>query len=162
MIPIRQHEAELRAMMERAGLVPQPTGFSDFTNARDADGEIKVMMLCFTRVVRAIFWPSVLGRADSITAEHPDPRVALRHCLEMAGLLTDRPPQTDAELIAWLTERHGAGDVHQRWFSDSHGARLVCGMWEYWALDRYGCHLLTARELGAILWCAERFGEVAP
>jgi hypothetical protein len=92
---------------------------------------------------------------------HADPRVALRHCLEMAGLLTDRPPQTDAELIAWLTERHGSGDVWHRWFADPHTVRCTApDMWEYWVPDGGPGATLTARELGALLWCAERFPEV--
>jgi hypothetical protein len=78
----------------------------------------------------------------------------------MAGLLTDRPPQTDAELIAWLTERWGEG-VRMGGVTSWGRARIRLFHSDGgWVRGNDGD--LTARELGAILWCADRFPEVKP
>ena len=160
MTPIQTHEAELRAMMERAGL-------NTFTRIKDGwfestDGfDILNLYQWHGQVMHRCAYRKNSG-ALSCDASHPDPRIARRHCLEMAGLLTDRPPQTDAELVQWLTERAGPADFMDRWFHGGYTIRRFDHVWVYWHQDRPLERSIYARELGAILWCAERFPEVKP
>jgi hypothetical protein len=172
MTPIQTHEAELRTLMERAGLTVDDTP-SDLQISATTDGHTLMLYQwpfttnyqCTYRLTRE--------QGGIAAASHPDPRIALRHCLEMAGLLVDRPPQTDEQLVAWLTERWREPETHRR--TDDGKAPIPTGAM-VWQEIRVSCDtirtndmrwyytgsLLTARELGAILWCAERFPEVKP
>ena len=103
------------------------------------------------------------SRKPIAEASHPDPRIALRHCLEMAGLMEDRPPVTDGELAKWLTERHGEGVRmgHVTSWARAGIRQFHGGGRESEWVTKDG-QALTARELGAILWCAERWTEAQP
>ena len=147
MTPIQTHEAELRAMMERAGLKPKER------NAYYLDGTSDHAKVTLTTATSGTMAYTPDG---PVSAEHPDPRIALRACLEMAGLLTDRPPQTDAELVAWLTERswrtrYGTVTYH-------HDPDMIALAW----FTPFVHGSLPARIAGQLLWCAERFPEVKP
>ena len=165
---IQTHETELRARMERAGIEASDPNESGYYWLVPHDGG----HLVFFHDGQSVAVDSIIGfgddETDAIGARHPDPRIALRACLDRAGLLVDRPPQTDAELVRWLTERHGDGvlDVRDgliRWPAlgevlydpdDGDSERR----WSRASSDEW----CPARELGAILWCAERFPEVKP
>jgi hypothetical protein len=172
MTTIQTHEAELRAMMERAGLASAVRGTIVGGQAPGKDWSTPIAMVTEHPQNEGMF-VALYGQTDdsprhTMGASHTDPRVALRACLEMAGLLTDRPPQTDAELVRWLTVRHGDGvldarDGLIRWPAlgevlydpdDGDSERR----WSRASSDEW----CPARELGAILWCAERFPEVKP
>jgi hypothetical protein len=83
MTPIQTHEAELRALMERAGLVTQDRAGTYL----DGHGDTATVCVHLYRSGTIAFTVD----APHYSAEHPDPRVALRHCLEMAGLLAGAP-----------------------------------------------------------------------
>ncbi len=162
MTPIQTHEAELRAMMERAGIKAFDPNESGYYWLVPHSGGHLVLFYDGQSVAA----DAVIGfgneERNAIGARHPDPRVALRHCLEMAGLLTDRPPQTDEELVRWLTERAGPADFMNRWSHNDYIIRQLDHVWAYWHQGRPLQRSAYARELGAILWCAERFSEVQP
>lgn len=156
MTPIQQHEAELRAMMERAGLTVISDPGDQQITARNDTHTIMVF-----HVGGGGGWCT--GNASHrtepglIDASHPDPRIALRHCLEMAGLLVDRPPVTDAELVRWLVERAGPCDFMDRWSYGGYTIRRLDSVWVFWHTDRPLERSIYARDLGAILWCGERW-----
>ena len=162
MTPIQQHEQALRAMMERAGLssavrvgmiAGQPGG-NDWT--------VPALLLSESDPDLYVASYGVPGSRKPIAeASHPDPRIALRHCLEMAGLMEDRPPRDDGELVRWLTERHGEGVRmgHVTAWART-GIRMFHGESTPWV--RGDGESFEARELGAILWCAERWTEAQP
>jgi hypothetical protein len=160
MTPIQQHEAELRAMMERAGLKV----WRALPTSMDASGKANVAIHCVKKMAE---WSAIgfatsngeHGRCLSVTGPyHPDPRVALRHCLEMAGLLEDRPPRDDGELVAWLVERWGE-PVRIGAMSTWRTPGCVIRAYDYGGYVEWerGDDKFVADELGAILWCAERF-----
>ena len=154
MTPIQTHEAELRTLMERAGLVTQEPS-ERYLDGHSDTATVSVHLYRGGTIAFTV-------DAPHYSAEHPDPRIALRHCLEMAGLLTDRPPQTDEQLIAWLTERAGPADSMNRWSHNDYIIRQLDHAWAYWHQGRPLQRSAYARELGAILWTAERFPEVNP
>lgn len=163
MTPIQQHEQELRAMMERAGLVAEVrVGPHSITGVGTRSA---VTVYAFRWVTSAVTHAPNgdirFGVGSGFTAEHHDPRIALRHCLEMAGLLVDRPPVTDEALREWLTERHGEGVRmgHVTAWARA-GIRMFHGESTPWV--RGDGKSFEARELGAILWCAERWTEAQP
>jgi hypothetical protein len=87
----------------------------------------------------------------------------------MAGLLTDRPPQTDGDCARWLTIHCGEPDVQRAavgrsvvWMLSGREVRAHGGVGAVKSWSFASASGLTARELGAILWCAERFPEVKP
>jgi hypothetical protein len=49
-----------------------------------------------------------------------------------------------------------------RWFHGGYTIRQLECVWVYFHTDRPLVRSIYARELGAILWCAERFPEVQP
>ena len=110
MTPIQQHETELREMMERAGLIIH-TANTRGIRAGSADGAHGVEV--WYGVTDRGYADCSAGDGKPIACtEHPDPRVALRHCLEMAGLL--RPPiytevMNDGSRLLWrvVIESHG-------------------------------------------------------
>jgi hypothetical protein len=168
MTPIQTHEAELRAMMERAGIKACDPNESGYYWLVPHSGGHLVLFYDGQSVAA----DAVIGfgneERNAIGARHPDPRIALRHCLEMAGLLTDRPPQTDEQLVQWLTERWGEP---RREGSDL--MESTVDRWSFWGVEyrhhaprhlRWsdGISLMGADAFGALLWCAERFPEVKP
>ena len=166
MTPIQTHEKELRAMMERAGLASAVRGTIVGGQAPGKDWSTPIAMVTEHPRNEGMF-VALYGQTDdsprhTMDASHPDPRIALRHCLEMAGLLVDRPPQTDAELMAWLTERAGPADSMNRWSHNDYIIRQLDHVWAYWHQGRPLQRSAYVRELGAILWTAERFPEVNP
>jgi hypothetical protein len=158
MTTIQTHEAELRAMMERAGLAVNES--RSFQIVAAGSGRMVALHMLGHYHECRMTDSEFPAREFIAGASHTDPRIALRACLEMAGLLTDRPPQTDEQLAQWLTGRWGEpvrmggvtswGRARIRLFHANSGGGWVQGN----GAD------LTARELGAILWCAERFPEV--
>jgi hypothetical protein len=159
MTPIQTHETELRTLMERAGLTVDDTSMN---HMEGRNHEWSIMATTNDAMDCYVYTEQGPPETEPCAVRHPDPRIALRHCLEMAGLLTDRPPQTDAELIAWLTERAGPADLMERWFHGGYTIRRLDHVWVYWHQDRPLERSIYARELGAILWTAERFPEVNP
>jgi hypothetical protein len=158
MTPIQTHEAELCTLMERAGLVPQEPS-ERYLDGHSDTATVSVHLYRGGTIAFTV-------DAPHYSAEHPDPRVALRHCLEMSGLLTDRPPQTDAELVQWLTERWGeprreGSDMMEsttdRWSFHGVEYRHHAPRHLRWSDGR---SLMGADAFGAMLWCAERFPEV--
>jgi hypothetical protein len=89
MTPIQTHKAELRTLMERAGLTVDPSASSAQIDSADKCGIMSLYSWHGSWMHRCAY------REHSGTpicdASHPDPRVALRHCLEMAGLLAGAP-----------------------------------------------------------------------
>jgi hypothetical protein len=172
MTPIQTHEAELRAMMERAGLASAVRGTIVGGQGPGKDWSTPIAMVTEHHPNEGMF-VALYGQTDdsprhTMAASHPDPRIALRHCLEMAGLLTDRPPQTDEQLVAWLTERWGE--------PRREGSELMESTVDRWSFHgvEYRHHaprhlrwsdgrsLMGADAFGALMWCAERFPEVNP
>ena len=90
MTPIQQHEAELRAMMERAGLTVDPIDMAGLKWRAAKDGWLLSFHDWKHEGTIECSWREDEDASRDCSAEHRDPRVALRHCLEMAGLLPDR------------------------------------------------------------------------
>jgi hypothetical protein len=162
MTPIQTHETELRAMMERAGLAVDSIDTAGLKWRATKDGWLLTFHDWKHEGTIECSWREGEDASRDCSAEHPDPRIALRHCLEMAGLLTDRPPQTDEELVQWLTDRAGPADFMNRWSHNDYIIRQLDHVWVYWHQGRPLQRSAYARELGAMLWCAERFPEVNP
>jgi hypothetical protein len=150
MTPIQQHETELRAMMERAGLVVEAESVYDL--AASAPGHS--LGMCYDDDARQTHCVHVTPTYDTSRAEHPDPRVALRHCLEMAGLLEDRPPLTPNELETWLRTNHGPPLVNHSvptWLVRGRRLERLDDEWCYRGM------MVHARDMGAMLWTDKRF-----
>jgi hypothetical protein len=158
MTPIQTHEKELRTLMERAGLASAVRTGMIAGQPAGNDWTVPALLLSESDPDLYVASYGAPGsRRPLAEASHPDPRIALRHCLEMAGLLVDRPPQTDEQLVAWLTERYGEPEHGYTWHLPDGNMAQKEGAPGWW---RYQQRVAYARELGAILWCAERFPEV--
>ena len=166
MTTIQTHEAELRAMMERAGLAVNES--RSFQIVAAGSGRMVALHMLGHYHECRMTDSEFPAREFIAGASHTDPRVALRACLEMAGLLVDRPPQTDAELAQWLTERWGeprreGSDLMEsttdRWSFHGVEYRHHAPRHLRWSDGR---SLMGADAFGALMWCAERFLEVKP
>jgi hypothetical protein len=158
MTPLQQHGQELRSLMERAGLVVEPMSFGELCG-KGPGGVVDVRFASSRgrHYASAVYVPD----HTTATAYHPDPRVALRACLEMAGLLT--PPirtefQQSADGPRWrVVVTAGTVTSHSEWRDGWPGddARFLVALGEaIGAVDRPP---MTDNELER--WLTERHGQ---
>jgi hypothetical protein len=89
--PIQQHETELRATIERAGLSVAVRSGMIAGQPPEDDWTLPALLLSEAdHDLYTASYGAPGSRKPIAEAMHADPRIALRHCLEMAGLLPDR------------------------------------------------------------------------
>ena len=156
MTPIQEHQDELIGIAIRAGFevdrdcLPHAIHATTDTYMLSVTSVEGWFVTCYAGIGNRA------GEFQKRGVYHPDPRVALRTCLEMAGVLKDHPPLTPDDLEAWLRANHSPP------LNDSSVPTwLVRGR----RLERFGdewCYrgtMVPARDIGVMVWADRRWPQ---
>lgn len=127
MTPIEQHQNELRALIESAGMVSRYRPDIDMMAGQKPGGSFDAppLVLGEAHNTRGVYYATYGEESSALPiseAFHADPRVALQACLEMAGLLKspaeDRINQTIVALKFAYDKARRADDTRTQGLVD--------------------------------------------